>query len=560
MCVWGEAFALGPNLNSGDDEFLLKSVPLAFQRAYAAKDMLTTQNDNQEINYTDLEIALVSALTFRYVADLSEYYDKRSLLDFNFAVEMNRVAERYPTDDNVLTISANAWMNTRPWDYWETPTILYNEGKMAKDLLEKALNINPNNTYAIHLYIHVTEASASFGLAVPFADRLMALAPSLPHLQHMPSHTYLHTGDWSKAAEGNAAAWKLGSLQIYPEHNLECLIWPLRMEGSEARALEASFQLFEVATEEGGVGYFSERLASSFVLTQAVFSRWDDVLENPAPPPDSHFWCLLWHYARGLAWLSPEKKNVVNALVEYTALQQQYDAIYTDHSTYGGVSVRRVSKIAKLILESRFAAICSKEESEIEFLRLAWETEKNLPYSEPPIWTLPVGHTLGASLIRYGRTDEARSVYEDVLKMYPNDGWALYGKSKISCGNTFDVFNDTNWEWENLSIDCEQDILLFKEAWAHADVFLFDSGTVLSADSLIRENRNPGMEPDFDQLCEQVISEALQQTNFLILNTSQSERLPFHQFLPILFCALVLFIITLVKIFRLKSHHYFQIS
>ena len=58
LCVWGEAFALGPNLNSFDEPRLLASVPAAFQKAQQAEKM---QSSSQ------LELGLIRALQARYV-------------------------------------------------------------------------------------------------------------------------------------------------------------------------------------------------------------------------------------------------------------------------------------------------------------------------------------------------------------------------------------------------------------------------------------------------------------------------------------------------------------
>ena len=52
----------------------------------------------------------------------------------------------------------------------------------------------PDHPGAIHMYIHLTEASATPEKAEPYADRLAALMPAAGHIVHMPSHTYYRTG------------------------------------------------------------------------------------------------------------------------------------------------------------------------------------------------------------------------------------------------------------------------------------------------------------------------------------------------------------------------------
>ena len=109
------------------------------------------------------------------------------------------------------------------------------------------LAAEPDHEGAIHLYIHLLEAStdaaqvepglhpivtlqcAALGhfptqvssqcqrlcpwsddrrspQAEPYAERLAALAPGASHLVHMPSHTFMHTGRYDLAAEVNRLA------------------------------------------------------------------------------------------------------------------------------------------------------------------------------------------------------------------------------------------------------------------------------------------------------------------------------------------------------------------
>lgn len=66
---------------------------------------------------------------------------------------------------------------------WETPKIMRPTGKKARKLLEDSLALDPNNPWAIHLYIHLMEAGSEAKLAVPPAQRLQYLVPGAPHLQ-----------------------------------------------------------------------------------------------------------------------------------------------------------------------------------------------------------------------------------------------------------------------------------------------------------------------------------------------------------------------------------------
>ena len=119
-------------------------------------------------------------------------------------------------------------MDAQPWDYWEadyrTP-----KGRTTEilDLLETVLARNPEHPAAIHLYIHVTEASNDPYRAEEGADRLGALAPSAGHLVHMPSHIYLPLGMWDEMIASNEAAWQAGvhHLNMSKEEQPKPPIW-----------------------------------------------------------------------------------------------------------------------------------------------------------------------------------------------------------------------------------------------------------------------------------------------------------------------------------------------
>lgn len=60
--------------------------------------------------------------------------------------------------------------------------------------LESALRQAPKHTLALHLYIHLTEASMHAALATPAADTLVSEHLEAGHLIHMAAHNYLRVG------------------------------------------------------------------------------------------------------------------------------------------------------------------------------------------------------------------------------------------------------------------------------------------------------------------------------------------------------------------------------
>ena len=196
MCFWGEAFAKGPNINAPMDSAGAADAWKALKRAEALGSRAS-----------DKERALIDALSERYVLEPQE---DRGALDRRYAAAMRATQAVYPDDDNVAVLAAEAIMDTRPWDYWEadarTPKGDIGE---AIRMVEMVLTRNPDQAQAIHLYIHLMEASATPEKAEPYADRLAKpLTPAAGHLVHMPGHLFYRVGRFRDAIRVNVEAAK----------------------------------------------------------------------------------------------------------------------------------------------------------------------------------------------------------------------------------------------------------------------------------------------------------------------------------------------------------------
>ena len=152
MCYWGEALALGPNINVTSNGAVImadherEAAFTAIQKALLLKDSAS----QKEGDYID-------ALAKRYNGDLSS---ARAPLDQAYADAMRSLSQKYPDDDDAASLFAESLMNTMPWNYWidaDNPKPLTVE---AIDKLEEVLARNPVHPMAIHLYIHAVESSS----------------------------------------------------------------------------------------------------------------------------------------------------------------------------------------------------------------------------------------------------------------------------------------------------------------------------------------------------------------------------------------------------------------
>ncbi|HEX2238409.1 MAG TPA: hypothetical protein VHJ19_08715, partial [Gammaproteobacteria bacterium] len=193
MCYWGEAYALGPNINAPIEPAAMGQAVAAIKNAKARAGQTSAR-----------EQALIKALEKRYstASDVDQ-----AALNEAYAQAMAEVAARFQDDVDIASMYADALMNLSPWNYWEEDggTLRPPVAKLI-ETLERALAQAPNHPYAIHLYIHAMEASKAPERAEVYADRLGEQMPGAGHLVHMPFHIYFRTGRFRDAITVNEGA------------------------------------------------------------------------------------------------------------------------------------------------------------------------------------------------------------------------------------------------------------------------------------------------------------------------------------------------------------------
>ncbi|TIP79977.1 MAG: hypothetical protein E5X63_32935, partial [Mesorhizobium sp.] len=425
MCFLGEALVLGPNINVPMDPAANAPAVAALKKAQSLASAAT-----------DKERGLIDAVAARYSDDPNA---DRKALDAAFADAMAALSDKYPHDLELAMIAAEAAMDTQPWDYWQ-PGGKEPKGRTAdaQKRLEAVLTKKPDHAGAIHLYIHLVEASDRPERAEPYADRLAALMPGAGHIVHMPSHIYHRVGRYADSLASNVAAAKVdetyiadtGAVGVYPigyySHNVHFVMVSAQLLGDAPTVLDQAEKLDTLLTNE---------IAAAIPIVQPVkaapYFAWaqygdpDMVLAKPVQADAPAYVKAVQHYMRGAALAA--KKDIAAARAEADAIHRI--AAETDWSTHDawGIPALAVLQVAEATVRARAAEADGDLEGAVAIWRKAAEVEDTIPYMEPPYWYYPVRQSLGAALLRTGHPEEAEKEFRAALDKARGSAWALFG-------------------------------------------------------------------------------------------------------------------------------------
>lgn len=453
MAQWGIALAVGPNYNEPQID---PSRLLAADRALEKANELAAGASEKERDY-------IAALTKRFhiPTDL-----KKSAMDYRDA--MAALHKKYPDDVDAATLYADSAMNLIPWQLW------MKDGRPAEGtteivaVLESALKLAPNHIGANHLYIHAVEASKSPARALESADKLRKMDLNAGHLVHMPSHIYIRTGDYEAAAKANETAANVDRAYIkatgaggmytgmYYSHNLHFLVESYNRLGQYAEAKRSAAQL--AGNVRGHIKDMPmlEGFLPSVIFVDLRFNRWDNILSLLSPCEDTPVTCVMWHYARTLAFAA--KGKTAEAQKERQSFLNAAKSI-SGETPFGLNTTASIFKIAEHVMDARIAAAKGNHRASVDHWRKAVIAQDELNYDEPPGWYYPVRESLGAALLIAGNAVEAENVFRKDLENNPRNGRSLFGLAE-------------SLKKQGKTREARAAQTEFEQAWKNADVKL----------------------------------------------------------------------------------------
>lgn len=405
MCVWGEAFVSGPTINFGVDR--AKRSDLAAMADLAA----TLSRSESERNR-----GLIAALQVRYHRG-----------DLDFARAMDALADRFGEDDTIQIIAADANL------------IASSEKRMdlvrkAEGRLKTVLDRHPDNSAAIHFYIHATEFAGEAGLAESFADRLARLAPAASHLIHMPSHTYFRVGRYEDGAAANLQAVEADKAYMravadngpigqvdYHSHDVNFGLGAALMAGDGDAATRLARHALEAWPKPDQTGPWTQIAIGKAYVALARTGHPDAVQDGaPAAP----LLAVFWRYAKGES--AALRGDAIATLAQAKALE----GARLDFAKSGPAADlgRTVRDLAVLTLKGRAAMIAGDARAAIAHYRraAALQDRKFGAGGDPPDWWFPLRRSLAAALLESGDAQAAVVEASRSLKDWPRDPVALH--------------------------------------------------------------------------------------------------------------------------------------
>ncbi len=378
ICHWGEAIALGPNINAAMTE---EAAPLALAAMQKAVSLAGGANAREQ--------ALIVAGATRYSDNSGK---SRAALDADYANAMAEVYAAYPSDQDIATLYAEALMDTSPWDYWERDQVTAKPHiQRALDAINGVLTENPDHYGAIHLHIHLYEASVQVGLSEKHADRLANLPIASGHLVHMPSHIYFRIGRYLDSLDVNIRAAKIDAEYLaqtqgsvlyrygYYPHNIHFVLTSAQMAYDKATSLEHAQILDQLLPME-----YANEAAWLPPIKAAPYFAYADFLdvaevEALADPGDTiPYVKALWHYARGKVFAEAGDDR---AWVEQEAIDQ---LVETDAIQNAPIPAVAVLQIASNTIAAKRLMAGGNFEGAIELMKKSVVLQDSLAYLEPP--------------------------------------------------------------------------------------------------------------------------------------------------------------------------------
>lgn len=382
-----------------------------------------------------------------YIAALGAYFKDWESTEFRpralaFEQAMGALAAKYPGDAEAQILYALALnITAQPSDK------SFANQKKAAAILEPLFQKMPKHPGVAHYLIHTYDYAELAEQGRPAADAYGAIAPSVPHALHMPSHIYARVGRWDEMVAGNRASYLAAQGELKEKtlgigaydalHAMDYMVFAQLQQGQDSAArqlVEEAGAIRKVNVENFVAAYAFAAMPARYALERG---DWAQAAALQLSPPD-----LAWSkfpqaeavlvFARGLG--AARGGDPTAARRDVARLQALKEAMVAAKIGYWpGQADFQIKAVQAWI-----ALAEQRPDEALTLMRAAAEAEDaSDKHPVTPGNVMPSRELLGDMLLALGRPAEALAECERSLRRDPNrfHGLAGAGRAAAAAGD-----------------------------------------------------------------------------------------------------------------------------
>jgi tetratricopeptide (TPR) repeat protein len=336
------------------------------------------------------------------------------------AAAYEALAAKYPADDEAQTFYALYLAGTQLQS-----DQTYSAWLKAASILEPQFKKHPQHPGVAHYLIHSYDAPPIAQKGMDAARRYAQIAPDAPHALHMPSHIFIHVGEWADAAATNRRSAESAMKAKEPDAAAHAMDYAAYAYLQVARDSEARKVTDEVLGYQGfNPAIFTGTYAAAAMPARYALERADwRAAAALQPRPDKFpFTMAMTHFARALG--AARSGDASAAQADVARLEALGEQLKEAKNAYwaGEVEAMRLTAAAWLALAQ------GQKDAALETMRRAADLEdKREKHIVTPARLLPARELLGDMLLELKRPADALKEYEAAQRREPNRLRGYYG-------------------------------------------------------------------------------------------------------------------------------------
>ncbi len=377
-----------------------------------------------------------------YIAALAALFNDWETTDYRpralaYQKAMEGVATRHPSDTEAQILYALAL------DATALPTDkTFAHQLKAANILEPLFQKYPDHPGVAHYLIHTYDYAELADKGLPAARAYAAIAPSVPHALHMPSHIFSRAGLWPEMVASNQASYQaakgelkevsLGVGAYDALHAMDYMVFAHLQQAQDKaakRLVDEAGAIRKLNVENFPAAYAFAAIPSRYALERG---DWKSAAELQLLPAE-----LAWDkfpqaeailvFARGLgAARSGDSAAARRDVQRLQALKEAMNAAKQDY--WAGQADFQIKTVnAWLALHEK------RGEEAVHLMRIAAEAEEaSDKHPVTPGNVAPSRELLGEMLLQLNRPAEAFAEFERSLKRDRNRFRSLYGAARAA--------------------------------------------------------------------------------------------------------------------------------